>query len=114
MTMTPNLFVKNISKNITKQNLWNVFNNYGFGVIDNIFIRNRNETNNAVIIYKKWNSLETIATRMILESGRSLTIIPEEYGETWKVSIYNKNMDRFGHLFVNSKLHENRLNIRKQ
>jgi len=105
MTMVPNLFVKNISKNITKQNLWNVFNNYGFGVIDNIFIRNRNETNNAVIIYKKWNMEETLTIRMILESGGYLNIIPEQFGETWKVSIYNKNMDMFGHLFMDSNLY---------
>jgi hypothetical protein len=38
-SFAPHLFVKNISK----QTLWNVFNNYGFGVIDNIFIKNRNE-----------------------------------------------------------------------
>jgi hypothetical protein len=99
-TIVPNLFVKNISKNITKHNLWNVFNNYGFGVIDNIFIRPRNNTNNAVIIYKKWNIEDTVATRMILESGRCFTIVPEQFNETWKVSIYNKNMDMFGHLFA--------------
>jgi hypothetical protein len=113
-TFAPHLFVKNISKNISKQMLWNVFNNYGFGVIENIFITPKNEKNNAVVIYEKWNVGETISTRMLLESGKSLTIICEEWNEVWKVNAYNKNMERFDHLFVDSKLHPNITNNRKE
>lgn len=105
-SFAPHLFVKNISKNITKQTLWNVFNNYGFGVIDNIFIKNRNEKNNAIVIYKKWYMEETIATRMLLESGKKLTITCEEWNEAWKVGAYNKNIDIYMNICLWIKIHQ--------
>lgn len=46
---------------------------------------------------------ETISTRMILESGRNLTIVSEEWNETWKVSTYNKNMEMYSQLFPDEK-----------
>jgi hypothetical protein len=108
----PHLFVKNVAKNVSKEDLLNVFRNCGFGVISDVIMRHRNGT--ATIIYEKWNMDETKDTRSILESGKSLNIVCDEINATWKVSAYKKNMDRFGHLFVDSKLHPNITDNRKE
>ena len=113
-TFAPHLFVKNISKNVSKQMLWNIFNNYGFGIIQDIMVKPRNETNNAIIIYEQWYMDETRATRSILESGKSLTIQCDELNAQWKVNAYDIKRERFEHLFVDSKLHPNITDNRKE
>ena len=112
-SFAPNLFVKNISKNVSKQMVWNIFNNYGFGIIQDVMVKPRNESNSAIIIYEKWHMEETKSTRIMLESGKALTITNEELNATWKVNAYN-NMERFEHLFVDSKLHPNITDNRKE
>jgi hypothetical protein len=108
----PHLFVKNIAKTVSKQEIHNVFQNCGFGVITDIIVRQRNGT--AIIIYEKWNMEETLTTRSMLESGKSLTIQSDELNTQWKVSAYNKNRERFEHLFVDSKLHPNITDNRRE
>lgn len=113
-SFAPDLFVKNISKNVYKQMLWNIFDNYGFGVITDIIVKPSNETNNAIIVYEQWNMDETLTTRSILESGKSLTIQSDELNAQWKVSAYKKKRERFEHLFVDSKLHPNITDNRRE
>lgn len=108
----PHLFVKNIAKTVSKQDIHNVFQNCGFGIIGDIMVRQHNGT--AIVVYEKWNMDETLTTRIMLENGKSLTIVCDELDALWKASAYNKNMDRFDHLFVDSKLHPNITDNRKQ
>jgi hypothetical protein len=111
-TFAPHLFVKNISKNVSKQHIHDIFQNCGFGVITDIIVKQRNGT--AIIIYEKWNMEETLTTRSMLESGKSLTIQCDELNAEWKVTAYKKNRERFEHLFVDSKLHPNITDNRKE
>jgi hypothetical protein len=111
-SFAPHLFVKNIAKTVSKQDIHNVFQNCGFGIIQDIIVRQRNGT--AIVVYEKWNMDETMTTRNMLENGKSLTIVCDELDAVWKASAYNTNMDRFEHLFVDSKLHPNITDNRKQ
>jgi hypothetical protein len=108
----PHLFVRNISKNVSKQHIQDIFQNCGFGVIADIIVRQRNGT--AIVIYEKWNMDETQATRSMLENGKSLTIVCDELNALWKASVYDKNRERFEHLFVDSKLHPNITDNRRE
>ena len=112
-SFAPHLFVRNISKKVSKEILLNIFQNCGFGKIQDVILRQRNETTNAIVVYEKWNMDETKDTRRMLESGKSLTIVCDEINAAWKVTAYDKNMDRYGHLFVDSKLHPNITHNRK-
>lgn len=86
----PHLFVRNISKNVTKDSLWAVFENLGFGVIRNIVIKPRAEKNNAIIYFQKWEIDDTVITRNMLHEGRALSITHEEDGSIWKVCAYDE------------------------
>jgi hypothetical protein len=111
-SFAPHLFVKNIAKTVSKQDIHNVFQNCGFGIISDIIVRQRNGT--AIVVYEKWNMDETMTTRNMLENGKSLTIVCDEMDALWKASAYNTNMDRFEHLFVDSKLHPNITDNRRE
>jgi hypothetical protein len=82
----PHLFVRNISKNVTKDSLWAVFSNLGFGDIENIVIKPRADKNNAIVYFQQWAMEETALTRNMLKEGRSLSITQEDDGAIWKVS----------------------------
>lgn len=77
-------------------------------------VKPRNGSNNAIIVYEQWYMDETKATRYMLESGKSLTISCDELNAQWKVSAYNKNKEKFEHLFVDAKLHPNITDNRKE
>jgi hypothetical protein len=111
-SFAPHLFVRNISKNVSKQHIHDIFQNCGFGVIADIIVRQRNGT--AIVIYEKWNMDETQTTRSMLENGKSLTIVCDELNALWKASVYDKNRERFEHLFVDSKLHPNITDNRRE
>lgn len=86
------LFVRNISKNISKDTIHNVFENHGFGTIKEIIypLGKRNQPyQNAIVLYNSWDIENTQCTRNILESGRNLTIYAEDEDEPWKVFRYN-------------------------
>jgi hypothetical protein len=86
------LFVRNISKNISKDMIQNVFENHGFGTIKEIIypLGKRNQQfQNAIVLYNSWDVDNTQCTRSILESGRHLTIYTEDEDEPWKVFRYN-------------------------
>ena len=88
------LFVRNISKNISKDTIQNVFENLGFGTIKEIIypLGKRNDSfQNAIVLYNSWDEENTQLTRSILESGRNLTIYAEDDGEYWKLFRYNTN-----------------------
>jgi hypothetical protein len=88
------LFVRNISKNISKETIQNVFENLRFGTIKEIIypLGKRNQPyQNAIVLYNSWDELNTQFTRSILESGRNLTIYAEDDGEYWKVFRYNND-----------------------
>ena len=85
----PHLFVRNISKNVTKEALLAVFSNLYFGVIENIVIKPRAEKNNAIVYFQKWAMDETILTRNMLKEGRALSITHEADGAVWKVSAFD-------------------------
>jgi hypothetical protein len=82
----PHLFVRNISKNVTKDSLWTFFSNLGFGDIENIVIKPRAEKNNAIVYFQQWAMEETAITRNMLKEGRALSITHEDGGAIWKVS----------------------------
>jgi hypothetical protein len=82
----PHLFVRNISKNVTKDSLWTVFSNLGFGDIENIVIKPRADKNNAIVYFQQWAMEETAITRNMLKEGRALSITHEDGGAIWKVS----------------------------
>ena len=113
-SFAPHLFVRNVSKKVSKEILWNIFQNCGFGKIQDVIIKQKNHTTNAIVVYEQWNMDETTDTRRMLESGKSLTIVCDEINAAWKVSAYDENMDRYGHLFVDSKLHPNITDNRKE
>lgn len=86
------LFVRNISKNISKDTIQNVFEKLIFGTIKEIIypLGKRNQPfQNAIVLYNSWDEENTQFTRSILESGRNLTIYAEDDGEYWKVFRYN-------------------------
>ena len=88
------LFVRNISKNISKDTIQNVFENLGFGTIKEIIYplgKRNHHFQNAIVLYNSWDEENTQFTRSILESGRNLTIYAEDDGEYWKVFRYNTN-----------------------
>jgi hypothetical protein len=85
----PHLFVRNISKNVTKDSLWEVFENLGFGIIQTIVVKPRAEKNNAIVYFKQWAMDETTLTRNILQEGRALSITHEDDGSIWKVCAYD-------------------------
>ncbi len=88
------LFVRNISKNISKDTIHNVFENHGFGTIKEIIypLGKRNQPfQNAIVLYNSWDVDNTQCTRCILESGRNLTIYAEDEDEPWKVFRYNSD-----------------------
>jgi len=88
------LFVRNISKNISKDTIHNVFENHGFGTIKEIIypLGKRNQPfQNAIVLYNSWDVENTQCTRSILESGRNLTIYAEDDEEYWKVFRYNSD-----------------------
>jgi hypothetical protein len=111
-SFAPHLFVKNIAKTVSKEEIHNVFQNCGFGVIADIIVRQRNGT--AIVVYEKWNMDETETTRSMLENGKSLTIQCDELNALWKVTAYDEKKERFKHLFVNSKLHPNITDNRRE
>jgi hypothetical protein len=86
------LFVRNISKTISKDIIQNVFENHRFGTIKEIIYplgKRNHDFQNAIILYDSWDVENTQCTRSILESGRNLTIYAEDNGEPWKVFRYN-------------------------
>jgi hypothetical protein len=86
------LFVRNISKNISKDTIQNVFENLRFGTIKEIIypLGKRNQPyQNAIVLYNSWDEENMQFTRSILESGRNLTIYAEDDEEYWKVFRYN-------------------------
>jgi hypothetical protein len=88
------LFVRNISKNISKDTIQNVIGNLGFGTIKEIIypLGKRNQPfQNAIVLYNSWDIENTQYTRSILESGRNLTIYAEDDEEYWKVFRYNSD-----------------------
>jgi len=89
-TIAPHLFVRNISKNVTKDSLWTIFSNLGFGVIDNIVVKPHSEKNNAIVYFQQWDMDETTLTRNMLREGRALSITHEDDGSVWKVSAYDE------------------------
>jgi len=87
----PHLFICNISKNITKETIWNVFANLGFGIIHNIVIKDCNKpVNCAVVYYEMWNIDDTRITRNMLMNGKSLNISYTDDDKTWKVYAYDE------------------------
>lgn len=94
----PNLLVKNINKQITINTIFQVFSPLNYGVIDKIEIADDGKTNSATIIYKYWYPNKTKSTRILLDSGKSLSIYYDEY-KFWRVfavSEYPKNsLSRF-------------------
>jgi len=86
----PHLFVRNISKNVTKEALMAVFSNLYFGVIENIVIKPRAEKNNAIVYFQQWAIDETILTRNMLQDGRALSITHEDDGSIWKVCAFDE------------------------
>jgi len=89
-TFAPHLFVRNISKNVTKDSLWAVFSNLGFGTIENIVVKPRSEKNNAIVYFQQWDMAETTLTRNMLREGRALSITHEDDGSVWKVCAYDE------------------------
>jgi len=88
-SFAPHLFVRNISKNVTKDSLWAVFSNLGFGEISNIVIKPRAVKNNAIVYFQQWDMAETALTRNMLLEGRALSITHEDDGSIWKVSAFD-------------------------
>jgi hypothetical protein len=86
----PHLFVRNISKNVTKDSLWEVFSNLGFGVIENIVVKPRAVKNNAIVYFQQWAMDETAITRNMLQEGRALSITHEDDGSIWKVCAFDE------------------------
>ena len=85
----PHLFVRNISKNVTKDSLWTVFSNLRFGDIENIVIKPCADKNNAIVYFQNWAMEETALTRNMLKEGRALSITHEDDGAIWKVSAFD-------------------------
>lgn len=89
-SFAPHLFVRNISKNVTKDSLWAVFSNLGFGTIEKIVVKPRAEKNNAIVYFQQWAMDETALTRNMLLEGRALSITHEDDGSIWKVCAYDE------------------------
>jgi hypothetical protein len=86
----PHLFVRNISKNVTKDSLWEVFENLGFGTIQTIVMKPRAVKNNAIVYFQQWAMDETALTRNMLQEGRALSITHEDDGSIWKVCAFDE------------------------
>ena len=70
----PHLFVRNIAKTVRRSDLWKVFTNLEFGIIDNIVVKQGDTTNSAIVYYEQWDLDQTQCTRKMLKNGKSLTI----------------------------------------
>lgn len=101
----PHLFVRNISKNVTKDSLWEVFSNLGFGIIENIVVKPRAVKNNAIVYFQQWAMDETSLTRDMLQDGRALSITHEDDGSIWKVSAFDETRCGSVRNFTERSLH---------
>ena len=90
------LFVRNISKDVTKDTIKNIFEQHGFGTIKEIIypLGKRNaDFQNAIVLYNSWDLENTECTRSILESGRHLSIYSSEDTLPWTVVQYGDGND---------------------
>ena len=112
----PNLFIRNISINITRDAVWSTISNLGFGIIHNIIMRNgKNDSNNAIVYYEQWNVDQTEYIRRMLCSGKSLNISYDYESTPWKVYKYEEDMNEelpdilYPNVTDNRKQRKNRL-----
>lgn len=93
----PTLFVSPISANIGLGQLYDFFNNCGFGRVKEVFIKPSQHQDFAVISFHHWNVRETVDARNQLSQGR---FIKMQYWhsptniEQWKVFEYKKPIER--------------------
>jgi hypothetical protein len=89
------LFVSNISKNITKEAIWNTIANLRFGTISNIIINAAAADNNhmtAIVYYENWNMSQTAFIRRMLESNKTLDILYHYESPPWVISQYDDTL----------------------
>ena len=94
----PNLFIRNISNNVTKDVIWNTVANLGFGIIHNVVIKKGKDNSNAVVYYEKWNMEQTGYIRRMLSSNKTLNISYDYESPPWKISQYDETMDMPVHI----------------
>ena len=109
----PILFVRNISKNVTREAVWNVFSNLGFGIIHNIVLKKGGEYNDAIVYYEEWNLDETQYTRQMLCSGKSLNVSYDYESKPWKILRYDENLNKKETQDFSDVLHKNVTDNRK-
>ena len=89
------LFVRNISKNVTKEEIWNTIAFMRFGTISNIIINACADDNNnttAIVYYENWNMSQPAFIRRMLESGKSLDILYHHESPPWVASQYDDTL----------------------
>ena len=90
------LFVRNISKDVTKDTIKYIFEQHGFGTIKEIIYplgKRNHQFQNAIVLYNSWDIENTECTRSILESGRHLSIYSSEDALPWTVVHYGDGND---------------------
>lgn len=83
----PTLFIRNISKNTTKEVVWNTIANLGFGTISNVILNVSADT--AIVYYEYWNMDQTEYIRRMLASNKTLNISYDYESSPWVVSQYD-------------------------
>lgn len=85
----PTLFIRNISKNTTKEAIWNTIANLGFGTISNVLIDAPDNKTTAIVYYEYWNMDQTEYIRRMLASNKTLNISYDYESSPWIVSQYD-------------------------
>jgi hypothetical protein len=89
------LFIPRVFTNISKEKIYNIFDNLNMGEIDKVDIvkktdYNNKEFNKVFIHYKQWNDSENAETvRNKLLNGGEVKVIYDNFW-FWKVSAYKK------------------------
>jgi hypothetical protein len=85
----PTLFIRNISKNTSKEVIWNTMANLGFGTISNVITNLDGGKPTAIVYYEYWNMDQTEYIRRMLASNKTLNISYDYESPTWIVSQYD-------------------------
>ena len=89
------LFVRNISKNVTKEAIWNTIAFMRFGTISNIIINACADDNNnttAIVYYENWNMSQPAFIRRMLESSKTIDILYHYESPPWVMSQYDDTL----------------------